>query len=407
MAHPMPRNTLRAASWTLVAVAIIGGLVWFGWPRPIPADVASVDAADMVVTVDEEAKTRVRHVYTVSAPVMGKVLRTSRHIGDEVIADETVVAVIEPIRPALHDLRTHEELRAALAAADAAVLLAEADIRRLHASLSFARSEFNRALQLAKTDAISLKALDKAMLEVEVGEAALASAKAQLEVRRSERASAAARLIDPISLEGQSAGTCCIQIRSPVSGRVLRIPQESEAVVQPGTPIIEIGNPQDLEVVVDLLSQDATRVRSGASVRIENWGGSPLRGRIVNVYPAGFMKVSALGIEEQRVKAVIDFVDPPGAWSALGHDYRVMTYIEIWRGSNVLTIPVGALFRKGSDWAVFVVKDGRASIQPIRIGNRSSNLAEVLGGLAKGDQIILHPSDRIKEGVRIVARNGE
>lgn len=400
----MTQKIWKMALGFAATVAVVGGLLWFGWPKPIAADIATVAAADMVVTVDEDGRTRVRHIYSVSAPVAGKVLRTSRHVGDQVTADETIVAVMEPIRPGFHDVRTHEELLASLSAADAAVLLAEAEIRRIEAGLEFSRSELGRALQLVKTDAISVKALDKARLDVQINEAALASAKAQLEVRRSERASAAARLMDPTAPREQPPATCCIQIRAPVNGRVLRIPQESEAVVQPGTPLIEIGDPQDLEIVADLLSQDAVKVQPGAAVAIENWGGPPLRGRVVRIEPGGFMKVSALGIEEQRVKAVIDFIDPPVAWAALGHDFRVVVRIAIWSGGNVLAVPISALFRKRDSWAVFLVKDGKAMTRDVQIGNRNNRVAEVVSGLARGDRIILHPNDRIADGVRVAAR---
>jgi HlyD family secretion protein len=400
----MMRKVWKAILGGLFGLAIMGALVWFGWPKPIAADLATVAATDMVVTVDEDAKTRVRHVYTVSAPVAGKVLRTTRHVGDQVTADETVVAAMEPMRPGFHDLRTHEELRATLTAAEAAVQLAEAEIRRMEAGLEFSRSELVRAQQLIKSDAISVKALDRAKFDVQTNEAALASAKAQLEVRRSERAMAAARLMDPIAIQDTQPAMCCIQIRAPVSGRVLRIPQESEAVVQPGTPLIDIGDPQDLEIVADLLSQDAVRVQPGADVAIENWGGPPLRGQVVRVEPGGFLKVSALGIEEQRVRVIVDFTDPPTSWAALGHDFRVVVRINIWSGKSVTAVPVSALFRAGDAWAVFVAREGRAATQTVQIGHRNNRVAEVVAGLSPGDRVIVHPNDRIADGVRVAAR---
>jgi len=219
----------------LLILAGTGGLAWLFWPGPTPVDLAPVARQPMEVTVDEDAKTRVRHIYTVSAPVAGKVLRTTRHVGDEVVADDTVVAVMEPTAPGFHDVRSHEELQGALAAAEANVRFAESEIRRLEASVDYARSDLRRAQLLARSDAISAKALDKAKFDVEANEAALASSKAQLEVRRSERASAAARLMDPITAASERPPTCCVQIRAPITGRVLKIQQESEAVVLPGT----------------------------------------------------------------------------------------------------------------------------------------------------------------------------
>lgn len=389
----------------IVAGLALAGAVWIAWPQPIAVDIVTVVKGPMEVTVDDEGKTRVRHVYTVSAPLAGKVLRTSRHVGDQVIADETVVAVMQPTAPGFHDVRTHEELQAALAAAEAAVRFAEADMRRIEAALAFSRSEFKRAELLVRTDAISLKALDKAKFDVETNEAALASAKAQIEVRRHERASMAAKLNNPSGgADLQSDPACCIQVRAPVTGRVLKLIQESETVLQPGAPLIDIGDPVDLEVVADLLSTDAVRIKQGAMVQIDGWGGSAIQGRVTRVDPAGFLKVSALGIEEQRVRVTMDFVDSPESWSRLGHDYRVIVHVTVWNSNNVLTIPVGALFRKAEDWAVFTVKDGRARVTSVKIGNRNNRIAEVSSGLSEGDRVVLHPSDRVKDGITVAER---
>ncbi|MDW9688388.1 efflux RND transporter periplasmic adaptor subunit [Sinorhizobium meliloti] len=392
----------------VVALGMLAaGSVWFAWPQPIPADLATVTKGPMEVTIDDEAKTRVRHVYTVSAPIAGKVLRISppRHVGEEVIRDETVVAVMQPTVPSFHDARTHEELQAALAATEAAVRLAEAEARRIEAALVFSRTELQRAEALARTGAVSLKALDKAKFDVETNEAALASAKAQVEVRRNERASVAARLSGSSGATPQSDPACCIQLRAPVTGRILKIIQESEGVVQAGAPLVEIGDPLDLEIVADLLSTDVVRIKPGASVRIDGWGGSSIKGRVNRVDPAGFVKVSALGIEEQRVRTVIDLVDPPGAWSALGHDYRVIVHVTTWNAEDVLKIPVATLFRKGDDWAVFAVKDGRARATVVTIGQRNGRTAEVQSGLSAGDRVVLHPSDRVIDGVTVSERN--
>jgi HlyD family secretion protein len=375
----------------------------------VALDLAIVTNAAMDVTVDDEAKTHMRHVYTVSAPVAGKVLRISahledHHVGDPVTADETVVAVMQPMAPSFLDVRSREELQAAVAAVEAAVKLAESEVRRTEATLEFSRAELQRAQTLARSETISAKALDRAKLDVETNEAALASAKAQLEVRKSERASAAARLIDPASVTQPQSAACCVQLRAPVTGRILKIVQESEAVVPSGAPLIEIGDPLDMEVVADLLSTDAVQIKPGATVRIDGWGGPPIRGRVKRVDPAGFLKVSALGIEEQRVRTTIDFVDPPEAWSRLGHDYRVIVHVTVWNSENALTVPVGALFRKGDDWAVFSVRDGRARTTLVQIGHRNNRAAEVISGLAAGDRVVLHPSDRVSDGAAVAER---
>ncbi|WP_244564762.1 efflux RND transporter periplasmic adaptor subunit [Rhizobium sullae] len=394
----------------IVGVAALGaltaGAVWFAWPQPIAVDIATVAKGPMEVTVEDEARTRVRHIYTVSAPIAGKVLRISppRHVGDHVTADETVVAVMQPTVPSFHDARTHEELQAALAAADAAVTLAEAEIRRIDAALGFARTDLQRASALAQSGAGSRKALDQAVLDVETNEAALASAKAELEVRRNERGSVAARLSEPSDASSQSSRGCCIKLRTPVTGRVLKIIQESEGVVPAGAPLIEIGDPRDLEIVADLLSTDAVKIQPGSSVEVDGWGGPSVEGRVTRVDPAGFLKVSALGIEEQRVRTTIDFVDPPEKWSSLGHDYRVIVHVETWKAEDALTVPVAALFRKGENWAVFAVRDGRARAAIVEIGRRNSRVAEVRSGLAADERVVLHPSDRVRDGVTIAER---
>jgi HlyD family secretion protein len=396
----------RRAIWLAVSGAVVAGIAWFAWPRPIAVDLATVTRGPMEVKIEEEAKTRVRHVYTVSAPLAGKVLRNPRHVGDEVVADDTIVAVMQPTPPSFHDVRTHEDLVAAAAAADAAVDFGESEVRRIEAALGFARADLERAETLAKTSTISARALEEARMNVATNEAALASAKAQLEVRRSERASAAARLINPSSEAQETDDACCIRLRAPVTGRVLRIVQESEAVVPAGAPLIEIGDPADLEVVADLLSTEAVRVEVGAPVRIDGWGGPAVRGRVTRVDPAGFTKVSALGIEEQRVRTVIDFVDPQETWSRIGHDFRVIVNITVWSAPSVLRVPLSALFRDQSGWAVFTVRDGRARLIAVVVGERTSDMAEVASGLVEGDQVILHPSDRIGEGTSVIERQG-
>lgn len=395
---------IKRSLWALGLGLAIFGVVWLTWPQPMPVDFEVVTKGAMEVTVDDEAKTSVREIYTVSAPVSGKLLRTSRNAGDQVIADETIVAVMQPVTPAFHNASTHAELLAARSAAEAAEKFAQAEVRRIAASLDFSRKELDRAQALARTDTIAVRMLDKARFDVETNAAALASAKAQLDVQRSERTRAAARLIDPSSAAPQSDSTCCIQIRSPVAGRVLRILQESETIVQAGAPLIEIGDPQDLEVVAELLSTDAVQIKIGSPVRIDGWGGAPVQGRVTRVDPAGFVKISALGIEEQRVRTWIDFTDPPEAWSQLGHNYRVIVHVSIWQGGNVLTAPAGAFFRKGNDWAVFTIRDGRARSAIVTLGQRNNQIAQIISGLSEGDKVVLHPSDRISEGVAVAQR---
>lgn len=405
---------LKIAAWTIAILLISAGAAWFVWPRPIPVDLATATTGPMEVTIDDEARTSLRHVYTVTAPVTGKLLRVSRpltgnedgsvHVGDRVIAGETVVAVLQPVQPGLLDIRSREELQAVVAATEAAVTLAEAEVRRIEAVLAFSRDELGRAQSLAATEAIPSKALEAAQTEVAVNEAALESAKAQLQVRHSEQAAARARLIEPVGNDAAVDPACCIQIPAPATGVVLRILQQGEGVLPAGTPILEIGDPRDLEIVADLLSSDAVQIKPGASVRIDEWGGPTLNGRVSRVEPDGFAKVSALGIEELRVRTLIDLIDPPDTWSALGNDFRVVVHIALWSTDKVLTVPVAALFRKGDDWAVFALRDGRARAISVQLGHRNERSAEVFAGLVEGDEVVLHPSDRIIDGTAISQR---
>lgn len=409
----MPANRTKRIIGVAVVGAVAASLIWFAWPRPVAVDLAKIAKGSLEVTADDDGKTRVRHVYTVSAPIGGKVLRISQpagmqgaslHVGDQVTASETVVAIMQPTPPSFLDVRSHDQLEAEVIAADASIQQQEAEVRRLEATLDFARTEFQRAQALTRTQAISTQAFDKAKLEVASNEAALASARAQLDFRRNMRASLAARLMDPDAAASPKDPACCVRVLAPASGRVLKIIQDSEAVVLPGTPLVDIGDPGDLEVVADLLSTDAVQLSVGAPVWVDGWGGPPVRGKVVRVDPAGFLKVSALGIEEQRVRVTIDFTDPPELWSRLGHDYRVIVHATIWSAHDVLTVPVSALFRKGQDWALFAVEDGRARLTAIKVGHRNNRMAEVLEGLVEGREVVLHPSDRIADGVRVAPR---
>jgi HlyD family secretion protein len=404
---------LKRAAWTLLLGLFLVGLGSLAWPQPIAVDLATVARGPMEVTVDDDGKTEVRHVYTVSAPIGGKVLRisqphgdpgVSRHVGDLVTANETVVAVMQPTTPSFVDVRSREETEAAVAAADASVKYAQSEVHRLEAAVAYYRTELARAQTLARSQVVSAQALDKAKFDTETNEAALASAKAQVEMWEGVRKSLAARLIDPTSSAAQVDPVCCVQIRSPVTGRVLKIIQESEAVVPAGAPLLEVGDPLDLDVVADLLSSDAVQIGVGAHVTIDGWGGPSIQGKVTRVDPAGFLKVSALGVEEQRVHVTIDFTDSPDVWSKLGHDYRVVVHVTVWSSDKALFVPVGALFRSGDNWAVFVLRDGRARTVPVQIGHRNNRSAEIVSGLAEGDRVVLHPSDRVINGTRIAER---
>ena len=400
---------LRRIVWYALLVAIlVAALIYAFRPQPVPVDLAVIERGVLTVTIDGDGQTRVREVYVVSAPLSGRVLRIERHVGDEVIANETLLATIQPGDPTFLDRRAQAQAEAAIKAAEAAFALAEAEQARALAELDFARAELNRADELSKRGNISQRDLDRAKLELRTRSAALSTAKASIEMRRFELETARAALIQPGEEGGEGdRQACCVEVYSPVDGRILRVIHESEGVVAAGAWLVELGDPADLEIVVDLLSGDAVRVREGAEVTIEDWGGVSLAGRVRRVEPYAFTKVSALGIEEQRVNVIVDFTDPQEKWQGLGHGYRVDAHILDWRGEDVLKLPLGALFRDGDSWAVFVAEDGVAKLRHIEIDHGNGREAEVLDGLAEGATVILHPGDRIFDGVRVLSRSEE
>ncbi|MGI9463450.1 MAG: efflux RND transporter periplasmic adaptor subunit, partial [Aestuariivirgaceae bacterium] len=312
----------------------------------------------------------------------------------------------EPTSPTFLDVRSRRELQAVVAAASAAVALASAEVQKATSELKFAEKDLERANALSKTSVISEKAQEQAVLDVDSKKALLAIAEATLELRRQELNRARARLIGPQSPDMVSdIGGCCIEVRAPVSGQVLKVVAESEQVVSSGALLAEIGNPHDLEIVVELLSSAAVKISLGAVATIENWGGqNDLSARVTKIEPTGFTKVSALGVEEQRVNVLLELTDPPGDWAALGHEFRVFVKIAQWQSDDVLRTPLSALFRNGNDWAVFKLVEGRAQLASISIDHRNSDTAEVIGGLAEGDEVILYPSDRVEDDVRVIRR---
>jgi HlyD family secretion protein len=380
-----------------VALAVIAFLVWAFLPRPVEVELADVAPRSLQVTVEEEGEARIREVFTVSATITGKLQRIGLHAGDEV-TEGVPVASIGPAAPVLLDSRSRAVAEATAAAAQAAMDLARAQVAQAEATRDFATSEVNRATALIQKGAISERAFDNAVRDQKTAEAAVSSAMANLAVREKELESAMAVL----SPDG-GAARCCVDILAPVSGRVLRVLTESEQVVQPGTPILELGDPGNLEVVVDLLSRDVVRVKVGAAATISGWGGPPMAARVERVEPSARTQVSALGIEEQRVTVILALEGTQKTLAELGHGFRVIASIAVWQADDVLTIPVGALFRDGQDWATYVVRDGRVALQRIELGERNEGFAQVLGGVQAGDRVILHPSDQITEGVKVLA----
>lgn len=395
----------RVTIWGVFGALLVTGLIFAFRPQAVLIDLAEIMEGPMVVTLDDEGETRIRDVFVVSTPVTGRIRRIEAEVGDTVTARETIVAEIEPIDPEFLDPRSEAEARAAVQADEAAMAVAKAELDEARAEQEFALSEVDRARRLIKSETISERSLDEAERTFKTKTAAVATARAAFRMREFELAQSMARLLSPVETQGGHGECECVPVRSPVDGQILRLLQESEGVVPAGEPLVEIGDPRDLEIVVDYLSTDAVKIRPGQPVTIDEWGGdATLSGRVRKVEPFGITKVSALGIEEQRVNIIIDIVDPPQRWQRLGHGYRVETRIVLWQEEQILKIPLTALFRDGDQWAVFLDEQGRAKKRIVKIGQRSGFEAQILQGLKKGERVVLHPSDQVTDDVRIQSR---
>jgi HlyD family secretion protein len=399
--------TRRIVFWSPALLAMIVALVLLFRSQPVQVDLSSVSRGAMVRSVVEEGKTRVKEVFVVSAPIPGLMRRIEIHAGDPVIAADTVVAQIEPGDPSLLDARTEAEAKAAVRAAEANQRFAAAAVQRAEAELDFAGAELERYEQLAEDDSISANELEAAQRRARIAVAALQEAQAGLRARSSELEQAEARLMEPDAARTRRDDDCdCVDVHSPVSGAVLQVLNESEGVVSAGTPLIEVGDPRQLEIVVDLLSTDAVQVEAGQRVAVEAWGGDmPLDAVVRRVEPFAFTKISALGIEEQRVRVLIDLIDPAEEWQRLGHGYRVQARIILDERADVPKVPQAALFRDGDRWAVFVFEDGVAHLRHVELGLQNGLVAEIVAGLDEGERVVLQPGERINDGTLLAPRD--
>ena len=400
----MTANTKRIVIWVAVAGVIAIGLAISFMPRAVMVDLVEVTPGPLVVTIDEEGETRVHDVYTLSAPVTGRVQRINSLVGDPVTTNETVLAQVEPGDPSFLDPRSEAQARAAIQAAEAASDLAAAAVKDAEAQYEFARAEYARMQELVKEGSVSKRDLDSAERDYKARHAGLDTARAALQVRNYELEVARAQMVSPLETQGSREACDCIPITAPVSGRILQITDRSERVVREGDVLMQIGDPKDLEIVVDYLSMDAVKIEAGQRVIIDNWGGAePLEGRVRLVEPFGFLKISALGIEEQRVNVIIDFANDVG-WERLGHGYQVETRVVLWDVDDVLAVPLTALFRDGEKWALFVEEDGRAKLRHVETGQKNGIVAEIREGVEAGEKVVAHPSDRVSDGIRIASR---
>lgn len=389
-ANPRPRRNSRHWLLWLGGVLLIGLLVYGLWPSPEPVETAITAIGKLRTTVNEEGRTRIRRRFVVSAPVAGQLRRIALKPGDAVTADATVVAVIDPLSPTLLDARTR---RLAEARRDTAA----ANLGKAKAAQVFAQSELRRFEKLFKEGTVSAQELEGTQWREAAAsrdETASASALRQAEAELAE--------FSPGQNDAAGLSRPPVEVPAPASGKVLRVIEENARVVGAGAALLEIGDATDLEVVIDVLSRDGAATAPGTRVELEQWGGSqPLEAKVRLVEPAAFTKVSALGVEEQRVNVIADLVTPPAQRPSLGDNFRVEARIVTWEADQALKVPAGALFRRGQDWAAFILTAGRAQLRVVKVGHSSGAETQILDGLREGETVILYPGDRIRAGQRV------
>jgi HlyD family secretion protein len=390
---------------SLLGLIVVGLVIWAFLPTPVEVDMGQVERGDLVVTIDHEGKTRVKDRYVVSSPLAGRLLRIEHRAGDPVTARKTLLAVIEPVDPSLLDIRARTQAEARVEAAKARRKQAAANLERARANHQLAQKDVARARQLRTTRGIAEQEYESVLFRAESAAAEFRSSEFAQQVADFELEQAQAALIHTRPRSPGETEPFRFDVPAPITGAVLRVFQESATVVAAGTRLLEVGDPTDLECEIDVLSTDAVKVRPGQRVLLEHWGGShTLQGRVRLREPSAFTKVSALGVEEQRVNIIVDLIDPPSKRPTLGDGYRVEARIVIWEGQNVCKVPAGALFRRGNGWAVFVLTSGKAILRTVEVGANSGLEAEIREGLDEGDQVVMHPSDRVQDGVAIVPR---
>jgi len=395
---PWRQRILLAALLLLATLAI----VWAFLPRPVPVDTATVSRGPLRVTVDEEGKTRLLERFVISAPVAGYARRVGLEVGDPV-AKGQALATLEPLRAEALDPRTRAIAEARAATAEAALRAAGERVREAAASEEYAVARLDRTRKLAEAGLTPRDTLEQVESEAKRARAEKGSATEAADAARHEVEAAKAAL----TRAGESGGKGREKmiVRSPIAGRVLAVRHESEGVVPAGTPLLDVGDPGRLEVEVDVLSADAVRIHPGTPVRFERWGGEGiLEGKVRVVEPVGFTKVSALGVEEQRVLVIVDFTSPRDRWGKIGDGYRLEASFILWEEKEVLQVPAGAVFRSGDRFAVYVVEKGRAKIRPVEAGKRNGLAAQVLSGLAEGETVVLHPGDTVSDGRKVRLR---
>ncbi len=395
------QKVFRLFLWTCV-LALVGFGVWYALvPQPVEVETATIARGKLQVTVNEDGVTRIRNRYVVSSNVGGSLLRIGLKPGDTIKQGETLIATLQPNAPSMLDARQLAQARATVDAARTAIERADARKEQALAAFQLAEAQFGRAKQLFERNAIPRDEYDLAFAGRRSREEDLHVAEFEREIADFEFKQAEAALAYATSDNELDR----IRILAPINGRVLRVLQESATVISPGTPLVEVGDPEDLEIVIDVLSSDAVKIADGNVVELEHWGGEqPLKGRVRLTEPAAFTKISALGVEEQRVNVIADFTEEPETIARLGDGYRVEARVIIWEADDVIQVPTSALFREEGEWNVFRVEGDLARKTELKIGRRNTTHAQVLEGLAPGDIVIVYPGDAVLDGVEVIGK---
>jgi HlyD family secretion protein len=386
----------------VIAVLIIVLLVWGYWPQPVLVEAVAAKRAPLTITIEEEGRTRVVDRYIISAPVDGVACRVQLNVGDAVEKNQVLLG-ITPLESQVLDPRSRAQAKAQVAVAESALLAAKEQASAAAAAAQLAEIELKRLQPLLEKGVISRDIFDKAATQVQTSAAEKRSADFNIEVTRYELQ--AARTVFEYTAGKSSEAAERVPVSSPITGRILKLVRECEGPVRTGEPLLEVGDPSALEVEVDVLSADAVKIQPGMQVLFDRWGGEqPLQGIVRNIEPVGFTKISALGVEEQRVLVISDFTSAMEQWQRLGDGYRVEAKFILWHEDNVLQIPASSLFRYQDGWAVFVIEDEHAKRRVVNVGQRNGLFAQILDGVKEGESVINHPSDQVEDNVLIKAR---
>jgi len=396
----------RTIILTSLGIALVSGLAFVSFRDDgVPVDLAEVSRGSLEITVNADGRTQVRDLFEVASPIAGTALRSPVEVGDIARAGETVVAIVQPSSSSLLDARTRLQAEASLQEALAARHISQADLQQAEQTLTFAQGQFDRTKALVNRGVASVTRLENDTQRLAVAKATVEAAQARIDMADGTIERARVSLLEPGETEFAPA-SCCIELTSPIDGLILSVAAMSQRPVAIGTPLVSIGDPKDLELVADILSNDAVRLKSGALAYVERWGGAgTLQANLDRIDPKARTKVSALGIEEQRVDAYFTLLSPSEDRPSLGDGFAVFLRIVEWRAEDVLQVPLSAVFRSGEDWAVFVADEGVAEKRNVTLGQRNGRMTEVQSGLEHGELVVTHPSDAISDGVGIMERS--